>query len=1522
MENDDRFRDYLRRATAELQSTRQRLREAEDRDREPIAIVSMACRFPGGASSPEGLWSLLAEGRDAVTAFPADRGWDLERIYHQDPDVPGTSYVREGGFVGEAPCFDADLFGISPREALAMDPQQRLLLETAWEAFERAGMAPVSLRGSRTGVFVGATYQEYGPHLSEAGEDIEGYLSTGVTPSVASGRLSYVFGLEGPALTIDTACSSSLVALHLACQSLRRGECSLALAGGATVLSAPGLFTEFSRQRGLAPDGRCKAFAAAADGTGWGEGAGLVLVERLSDARRNGHPVLAVIRGSAVNQDGASNGLTAPNGPSQRRVIEQALAGAGLVPGDVDAVEAHGTGTTLGDPIEAQALIAAYGRQRPGDRPLWLGSVKSNIGHTQAAAGVASLIKMVEAMRHGVLPRTLHVDEPTPHVDWSAGTVRLLTEQVEWPETGRPRRAGISSFGISGTNAHVVVEQAVSPDADVDRQRSPAGERSGAVPWLLSAKTEAGLAAQARRLAEHLDAHPDLDAGEVAWALATTRSTLDHRAVIIGDEAGLREGLEALAAGEPHPAVVADHASTDAGGKTVFVFPGQGSQWPGMGADLMTTSPIFRDHIQACEQALAPHVDWSLTDILTTPDAAALDRVDIVQPALFAVMTGLAHLWQSLGIEPDAVIGHSQGEIAAAYSAGALTLNDAAQLVALRSKALTALAGTGTMAAIHATPGNLDDLLPETITIAAVNGPATTIVAGPDDAISRLLDDCEQRQIKTRRIEVDYASHSPAIDTIADHITTAATGITPQPTTTAMYSTVTGQPINGTELNSSYWYDNIRNTVHFHPTITHLTTNGHTTYIETSPHPTLTTGIQDQPILTTGTLHRDNGTWTQLLTNLATLHTQGFTTDWTRILKSLGSTRPASLPALPTYPFQRKRYWPQVSLGAAGDASSVGLDSPGHPLLGACVTLVDRQTTVFSGRLSLDTHPWLADHAVNDTPVLPGTAYLELAIHAGDHTGTPHIEELSLHAPLVLTTPIQLQITVDEPDDNGHRTLTIHSRAGNADAWTCHATGTLTPAAASDARDLSAWPPPDAEPVPTDELYQRLDDLGLIYGPLFQGVRAAWTTSTGVYAEIKLPDPEASTGYALHPALLDAALHPAVLSTESGDGEAQLPFIWNGVTLHAANATALRVAITPIAEEGSGNGSGGRFSLSAADTAGRPVITVDALTLRPVVSDLPAGMAQRRHLYALTWPAAPPSAGATDEPYAVLTAHDSELATALLGTGAQAYDDLEQVAELPTRPSVVVAPCPDDDGGKDVVSRAHSAAQQMLRLIQRYLADDRLSESHLVLLTNACIDTATGTGTEPATVDPSQAPVWGLVRSVQAEHPGRITLIDIDRQAASFQTLPAAIGTALSQDEPQLAVRGPSLHVPRLTRLAALAPDASAQGDPAAAFAPGGTVLVTGGTGTLGRLVAEHLVTVHGVTHLILASRSGPNAPEAQGLHRHLEELGAHVTITACDAADGEQLTRLLANIPEDHPLTAVIHAAGVIDDAIATSLT
>ncbi|WP_432049122.1 type I polyketide synthase, partial [Streptomyces asiaticus] len=699
MSNEEKLVEYLKRVMADLRQTQRRLREVEDKSREPIAIVAMSCRFPGGVRSPEELWGLLARGEDAVSEFPEDRGWDLAELYDPDPDRSGTSYVKEGAFLSDAGAFDPTFFGISPREALAMDPQQRLLLETSWEAMERAGVTPASLRGSKAGVFVGTNGQDYTVALRQAPKGVEGFLATSGAASVMSGRLSYTFGFEGPAVTVDTACSSSLVALHLAVQSLRQGECPLALAGGVTVMSTPGLFVEFSRQRGLAPDGRCKAFAAAADGTGWGEGVGMLLLERLSDARRNGHPVLAVIRGSAVNQDGSSSGLTVPNGISQQRVILQALANARLSAAEVDAVEAHGTGTTLGDPIEAQALLATYGQDRAEGRPLLLGSVKSNLGHTQAAAGVAGVMKMVLAMQHGALPKTLHVDEPTPHVDWSAGAVELLAEQVAWPESGEPRRAGVSAFGVSGTNAHVVLEQAPVGDEDDAAEEGVSGDDSAVavVPWVLTARSEAALRAQAGRLASYVEERAELSAGDVGWSLATTRTVFEHRAVVLaGDGDGLVNGLGALAEGNTAPGVVRGMAA--ARDHAVLVFPGQGSQWVGMAAGLLESSPVFAERMGECAAALAPFVEWSLVDVLGDP--AALERVDVVQPVLWAVMVSLAELWRSYGVEPAAVIGHSQGEIAAACVAGALSLEDAARVVALRSKALRALSGLGGMVSV------------------------------------------------------------------------------------------------------------------------------------------------------------------------------------------------------------------------------------------------------------------------------------------------------------------------------------------------------------------------------------------------------------------------------------------------------------------------------------------------------------------------------------------------------------------------------------------------------------------------------------------------------------------------------------------------------------------------------------------------------------------------------------------------------------------------------------------------------
>ncbi|WP_156038701.1 type I polyketide synthase, partial [Actinoalloteichus caeruleus] len=657
---------------------------AED---EPVAVIGMSCRFPGGIASPEDLWRVVDDEVDVVGPFPTDRGWDLAALFDEDPDRTGTSYVRAGAFLDDVAGFDAAFFGISPREATAMDPQQRLLLELAWEVFEDAGIDPTALRGSPVAVYAGQIHHDYVGRLRTVPGELEGYLGHGTAGSVASGRIAYTFGLEGPAVTVDTACSSSLVALHLAVGALRSGECDLALAGGASVMSSPTPFVEFSRQRGLAPDGRCKPFAAAADGTGWSEGAGLLLVERLSDARRHGHPVLAVVRGTSVNQDGASNGLTAPNGPAQQRVIRQALASAGLAARDVHLVEAHGTGTRLGDPIEAEALLATYGRDR--DAPLWLGSVKSNLGHSQAAAGVAGLIKVVQAMRHARMPRTLHVDRPTGHVDWTAGAVELLTEARDW--TGEaPRRGAVSSFGVSGTNAHVILEQA--PDEPGRPDPAPdIGPSTAAPPLLLSARSGAALTEQAGRLARLLT-DDDVDVTDVAHGLLTRRAALDRRAVVLGaDRDGLHAGLRALASSRPTPSVVTGVVDPDA--RTVLVFPGQGAQWPGMARDLLAESPVFAARIADCAAALRRHVDLDLEAALRT--GAGLDRVDVLQPALFAMMVSLAAVWEEHGVRPDAVIGHSQGEIAAACVAGALSLDDAARVVAVRARALRDLAGTG-----------------------------------------------------------------------------------------------------------------------------------------------------------------------------------------------------------------------------------------------------------------------------------------------------------------------------------------------------------------------------------------------------------------------------------------------------------------------------------------------------------------------------------------------------------------------------------------------------------------------------------------------------------------------------------------------------------------------------------------------------------------------------------------------------------------------------------------------------------
>ncbi|WP_372346843.1 SDR family NAD(P)-dependent oxidoreductase [Streptomyces sp. KL116D] len=1451
---------------------------------EPIAVVGMGCRYPGGVSSPEDLWRLVAEGRDAIDTFPSDRGWDVETLYDPDPDKTGTSYTRKGGFLYEAAEFDAEFFGLSPREAIATDPQQRVLLEVAWEALERAGIDPAALRGSPTGVYAGVMYNDYGSRLGGAPEGFEGHLLTGTISSVLSGRVAYTFGLEGPAVTLDTACSSSLVAVHLAAQALRQGECSMALAGGVTVMSTPTTFVEFSRQRGLSPDGTCKSFAASADGTGWGEGAGMLVLERLSDARRLGHHVLGVIRGSAVNQDGASNGLTAPNGPSQERVIRQALANARLAPHEVDAVEAHGTGTRLGDPIEANALLATYGQDR--DEPLRLGSIKSNIGHTQAAAGVAGIIKMLMAMRNGELPATLHVDEPTPHVDWSAGAVELVTEHRAWPEVTRPRRAAVSSFGISGTNAHVVLEQGPEP-AVAD---GPAAELPG-LPLVLSAKSEAALAARAGQVRELLAADTT-DPARVAAALATRAPHLPFRAAVSGtDRDGLLAGLDALASGGVAANLV--QGAVTGRGRTVFVFPGQGSQWQGMALELVDSSPVFAARLAECERALAPFTDWSLLDVLRGADGApGLDRVDVVQPALWAVMVSLAALWRSVGIEPDAVIGHSQGEIAAAVVSGALSLDDAAKVVALRSRAIVRLAGTGGMVSVALPADEVRALVTRwggAIDIAAHNGPRSVVVAGEVTALDELVAHCKADKKRAKRIPVDYASHSAHVETLRDELLDALSSLTPRPVEVPFLSTVTGQPLDGTELDGAYWFRNLRNTVQLEEATRTLLDQGHRVFIEASAHPVLTIALQEtiddtahDSAVTVPSLHRGEGGLDDFLASAAQAHVAGAPLDWAAV-----TAGPGTPVDLPTHPFQRRRHWLEGP-ATAGDAGGLGMAAERHPLIGAALRTADDDKLVLSSRIALDTQPWLADHAVAGTVLLPGTAFVDLAVRAGDHTGLDRLDELTLQAPLVLAAhgAVQLQVVVDAPDEEGRRALSVHSRPepGSDDAathpWTLHATGVLGHAdGPADPPLDTAWPPAGAEPVDLTAAYDTLAERGFQYGPAFQGLRALWRAGQETYAEVALPTDVPPGDFGIHPALLDAALHPLALAA---DGRLVLPFAWTGVRLHATGADVLRVRITP-------RGSGAALSL--ADASGAPIASVETLGLRPVDPARLAGAgAPRQPLLQVEWTTAPKAEPATA--WAVLDDAGHGL-PAPLGS----FPDLTGPADVPP---LVVAPFPGDDGPRAVAHRA-------LRLAQEWLADERFADARLVFVTRDATTARTEAGL-------GAAPVWGLVRTAMAENPGRFGLLDL----TDWDLSEGELGRALAAvPDGQAILRDGTLLVPRLATATPPATDATVP-----ALNPDGTVLVTGATGTLGRLFARHLVAEHGVRHLLLASRRGRDAAGMLELEAELTAHGTDVSVVACDTADRAAVAALLDAIPTEHPLTAVLHTAGVLDDGTLHGLT
>jgi epothilone polyketide synthase D len=1415
----EKLRAAFNQAVVDISQLKAQLAALEGERREPIAIVGIGCRYPGGVSDPESFWRLLDQGIDVMAKVPAER-WDVEALYDPDPDAAGKMVTRVGGFLRDVDKFDADFFGISPREATKVDPQQRLLLETSWEALERAAIAPDRLVGTSTGVFVGLVNQEYASLGGDTLEKLDGYVGTGSYASVASGRISYLLGLQGPSMTLDTACSSSLVAAHLACQSLRLGECSLALAGGVALVLLPTTFVETSKLRALSPDGRCKTFSAAANGVGWSEGCGMLVLERLSDARRNGHPVLAIIRGSAVNQDGRSNGLTAPNGPSQEALLRSALAHARVSPADVQYVECHGTGTPLGDPIEVQALGRALAEGRDPKRPVLLGSVKSNLGHTIAAAGVAGIIKVVTALQHGRIPKNLHFDAPNPHIPWDELPVKVVSDAIDWLPNGPPRIAGVSSFGISGTNAHVVLEEA---PRELEGAWAPPDRAAELI--VLSAKSAAALSQAVTELGRHLSAHPEPSLGDIAYSLATSRMHHDHRAAFVArsrDE--LQRALDAWRSEAPPEAWSLGEVRAKRG-KVVFVFPGQGSQWVGMGRELLETEPAFRASMHACDLAIAREAGWSLLEELhAPPEKSRLDRLDVVQPMLFAMATSLAALWRSWGVEPSAVVGHSQGEVAAAHVAGALTLAEAAQVICRRSRLLMRLSGKGEMAMVQLSPVEAQEAIrghEQALAIAATNSRRSTVLSGAPSAMAVVLAELAAKGVFCKRVRASAAGHSSQVDPILGEVVSLLAGLSPKAPLVPMRSTVTGALVAGGELTGSYWANNLRMPVRFAGVIEQVSADGYGPFVEMSAHPVLLPALEELvddggvaagPVV--GSLVRGEPERASLLASLGKLFVAGSWQDFRKLLSDGGRRV-----ELPTYPWQRTRYWVESSA-----IRSHRVENADHPMLGARVHLADT-VAVYEAVLSVQEHAWLRDHCVAGQAVVPGAALAELVLAAAEHRSEGEAVQVhSLVMQTLLALPEQqdqrVQVVLTEQDSG--LLATISSQPANARAgapWTLHATAearsaTLAPPARLDVGAVRNRCP---EPVDVSHTYDAFERLGARFGATFRGMKTLHRSAREAVADVALPEGTRADGYGLHPALLDAALQAFAGLVPQDCPYVPVVFGMTRLTVHAPGATSGVAHVRLASSDGPAESIlAGDLTLvdplggAIAEATGVQFIRADARSLHQAALGAAEGAAASsdRAIFRLDWTAVAVAAqrALPSGRWIVVAAEGDHGAEALAKRIRAAGRECTQVAfrELGALRAEHVV-CVWGARHAEAPTAAIEVASEGLALAQR-LANDATSAnvgaSRLWWVTTGAVAV-----TPEESPDTALASVWGLGRTVMKEHPELgCTLVDLQPVAHAADAADAIFRElSLGDDEREVAWRGEKRHVARLVRASSAA---------------------------------------------------------------------------------------------------------------------